>query len=122
MEPEFAERSRRIGTRLRGERQRRGWSLSDLSARTQGALSKSRISNYEQGLRRMGLEAAEQLACALETVTAAWLLALDEDGPFSDQALAVIHGFRTLGSQDRARLLEIAQVQPAKPHPGSGTA
>ena len=41
-----------ISARLRAARQARGVSLSQLSALTDGALSKSRISNYEQGLRR----------------------------------------------------------------------
>jgi len=106
-----------MGMRLRGERQRHGWSLSDLSARTQGALSKSRISNYEQGLRRMGLEVAEQLATALETVTAAWLLALDEEAPLNDEELALVRGFRSLDSQDRNRVLELARAQSATPRP-----
>lgn len=45
-----------IGLRLRTEHQRRRLSLSQLAARTDDTLSKSRISNYEQGIRRLGLE------------------------------------------------------------------
>jgi len=40
-------------------------SLSQLAALTDGLYSKSRISNYEQGLRRPSIEAARTLAAAL---------------------------------------------------------
>lgn len=107
MEPEFALRSQRIGDRLRAERLRRGWSLNDLSSRTNGRLSKSRISNYEQGIRRMGLEAAEQLAEALETVTPAWLLVLDEEPPLSDDELGLVRTFRAMDLDHRDELLAL---------------
>lgn len=110
MEPEFALLTQRIGSRLRAERQRRGWSLSDLSARTADQLSKSRISNYEQGIRRMGLEAAHQIAAALETVSPAWLLLLDEYNPLSDDELRLINGFRALDASGQRRLLDLAVV------------
>ncbi|MBK5966088.1 transcriptional regulator [Thiocystis minor] len=110
MEPEFASLTRRIGSRLRAERQRRGWSLSELSARTTDQLSKSRISNYEQGIRRMGLEAAHQIAAALETVSPAWLLLLDEYNPLSDDELRLVEGFRALDKSGQRQLLDMAKV------------
>jgi transcriptional regulator with XRE-family HTH domain len=109
VEPEFASLTRRIGSRLRAERQRRGWSLSDLSARTADQLSKSRISNYEQGIRRMGLEAAHQIADALETVSPAWLLLLDEYNPLSDDELRLIQGFRAMDKAGQRQLLDMAR-------------
>ena len=116
MEPEFASLSRRIGSRLRAERQRRGWSLNDLSLRTTGLLSKSRISNYEQGIRRMGLEAAHQLASALETVSPAWLLLLDEEHPLSDDELRLIQSFRAMDADGQRELLDrIAKLASRKP-------
>lgn len=85
--------------------------MSELSKRTATQLSKSRISNYEQGLRRMGLEAACELAAALETVTPAWLLWLDEDAPLSEEELRLVERFRTLDEGRRQRLLtRIADV------------
>ncbi|WP_338081313.1 helix-turn-helix domain-containing protein [Allochromatium vinosum] len=72
--PELTEQ---IGQRLRAERKSLRLSLADLSERT-GTLSKSRISNYEQGIRRMGLEEARILADALGTVTPAYLLCLED--------------------------------------------
>ena len=113
MEPEFTSLTRRIGSRLRAERQRRGWSMSELSARTADQLSKSRISNYEQGIRRMGLEAAHQIAAALETVSPAWLLLLDECNPLSDDELRLLRGFRALDENGQRQLLEMAQVPPS---------
>ena len=110
MEPEFASLTRQIGSRLRAERQRRGWSLSDLSARTTSQLSKSRISNYEQGIRRMGLEAAHQIAAALETVSPAWLLLLDEHNPLSDDELKLIQGFRALNAAGQRQLLDMVEI------------
>lgn len=116
MEPEFALLTQRIGSRLRAERQRRGWSLSDLSARTSGQLSKSRISNYEQGIRRMGLEAAHRIAAALETVSPAWLLLLEEFNPLSDEELRLIQGYRTLDEAGRSQMLDMVKgTEPEAP-------
>ncbi len=54
------------------------WSLEDLSKATDGLLSKSRISNYEQGVREPGPREASILADVLG-VSAAWLLCLEDD-------------------------------------------
>jgi len=74
-----AELSHRIGLRLRAARQARRFSLAELAARTNGHYSKSRISNYEQGLRRISVEGAECLAKALGNVNAAYLLCVNDD-------------------------------------------
>jgi transcriptional regulator with XRE-family HTH domain len=66
-----------MGSRLRAARQARGFSLSRLAEQTGGHYSKSRISNYEQGLRRMSVEAALALAEALGNVSAAQLLCVE---------------------------------------------
>lgn len=118
MEPEFALLSRHIGNRLRAERQRRGWSLNELSTRTGGQLSKSRISNYEQGIRRMSLEAARDLAAALETVTPAWLLLLDDANPLNDEELRLLQGFRAMDAAGRQQALELVQA-PSAPADGA---
>jgi transcriptional regulator with XRE-family HTH domain len=59
-----------IALRLRYVRESQGLSLAALSDLTGGALSKSRISNYEQGIRRMSIEVAQILAEAFGTVSA----------------------------------------------------
>ncbi len=110
MEAEFALLTQQIGERLRTERKRRNWSLSDLSARTDGRLSKSRISNYEQGIRRMGLEAAYQLAAAFETVSPAWLLLLDTSDPLSAEEQRLIQCFRVCDAVGQRQLLDLAET------------
>lgn len=103
--------TKRIGQRLRSARHEQKLSLADLSARTQ-SLSKSRISNYEQGIRRMGLEEAHELSVALGTVTPTYLLCLDDRGPFSDPELELIDHFRRTDDRGRETVLTVAQSQP----------
>lgn len=103
--------TKRIGQRLRSARHEQKLSLADLSARTQ-SLSKSRISNYEQGIRRMGLEEADELSRALGTVTPTYLLCLDDRGPLSDRELELIDHFRRTDERGRETLLNLAQSQP----------
>ena len=73
------ELTNQIGERLRAERKAQNLSLSDLAERTNGQLSKSRISNYEQGIRRMGLEESRILSEALGTVSPMYLLCLEDE-------------------------------------------
>jgi transcriptional regulator with XRE-family HTH domain len=73
MTPEEIALTSRIGKRLRAARTAQKLSLSQLSTKTGGILTKSRISNYEQGLRRMGLKQAQMLSDAPGTVSAAFL-------------------------------------------------
>ena len=68
-------RTEQIGARIRKARHDAGLSLSGVSERTGGLLSKSRISNYEQGLRRIGLEEAEMIAGVIG-VSAGYLLGI----------------------------------------------
>ena len=69
------ERTKQIGARLRKARHDACLSLGGVSERTGGLLSRSRISNYEQGLRRIGLEEAELIAGVLG-VSAGYLLGI----------------------------------------------
>lgn len=103
--------TKRIGQRLRAARHAQRLSLAELSSRTR-SLSKSRISNYEQGIRRMGIEEAQELAWALGNVTPAYLLCLDDLGPFSDQELELIRHFRRTDERGREMLLALARLQP----------
>ena len=93
-------------------------SLADLASRTR-TLSKSRISNYEQGIRRMGIEEALELSVALGTVSAIYLLCLDDDGPFSAPERQLIEHYRTADERGRDTILRIAEDQavyrPAAP-------
>ncbi len=75
-------RSQLIGQRLTATRTRHGWSIQELSEHTKGVLSRSRLSNFEAGLRRPDIEVVEILADTFGDVSAAWLLTL-ENGPDS---------------------------------------
>jgi len=100
-----------IAQRLRAARVAQGLSLAQLSERTAGALSKSRIGNYEQGIRRMGIEQAITLAKALGTVSAAHLLAIDEEElVLSPEEQRLLAAFRAADAAGRARLLELSQA------------
>ncbi|GAB0147962.1 helix-turn-helix domain-containing protein [Marichromatium gracile] len=102
--------TKRIGQRLRAARQEQKLSLSDLSSRT-NSLSKSRISNYEQGIRRMGLEEAHELSMALRTVTPTYLLCLDDKGPLDAEEMRLVEFFRLSDERGRATVLEVAERQ-----------
>lgn len=104
------ELTKRIGLRLREARKAKNLSLAALAART-SSLSKSRISNYEQGLRRMGLEEARELAAALDTVTATYLLCLDDEGQMSEGENALLHLYRHADARGKETILRIAESQ-----------
>ena len=78
-------RSEQIGQRLASTRIRHGWSIEELALHTNGIISKSRISNFEAGLRRPDIEIAEILATAFGDVSAAWLLTLENSPDSSAQ-------------------------------------
>ena len=85
--------------------------LAELSIRTGRVLSKSRISNYEQGIRRMGLEEAQMLAEALSTVSAIYLLCLDDKGLLSDPEQELVRCFRRTDERGRETILRVAESQ-----------
>jgi len=106
-----AELTQRIGNRLREARHDQQLSLSELAERT-GCYSKSRISNYEQGLRRMGLEESMVLASALGTVSPTWLLCLDDRPALATAEAELITRYRATDDEGRARLSELAGTLP----------
>ena len=57
-------RSQLIGQRLSETRISHGWTIVELSAHTEGAISPSRLANFEAGLRRPDIETVEMLADA----------------------------------------------------------
>lgn len=103
-----ADLTQRIGNRLREARHELKMSLSELAERT-GCYSKSRISNYEQGLRRMGLEESMVLASALGTVTPNWLLCLDDNPMLPAEEAELIARYRAADDEGRSRLRELAE-------------
>jgi transcriptional regulator with XRE-family HTH domain len=110
-----AESTTTPGERLRAARTAKGWSLTELSQRTGDRLSKSRISNYEQGLRQMSPDVAAMLAEALGSVAAPWLLC--EDSPaLSREEVQLAAAWRRGDEAMRAWLsLAIESDSPAEP-------
>jgi transcriptional regulator with XRE-family HTH domain len=102
--------TKNIGQRLRSARQAQRLSLAALAART-NSLSKSRISNYEQGIRRMGLEEAQELAAALGNVTPTYLLCLDDAGPLSASERELVQHYRQADDRGRNTILQVAESQ-----------
>lgn len=111
--------TKKIGQRLRSARQAQGLSLSELSSLT-GALSKSRISNYEQGIRRMGLEEAQQLATALVSVTPTYLLCLEDTDPLSNEERVLVERYRQADTRGRETILKVAEAQTGYPSGNPG--
>jgi len=106
--------TQRIGQRLRAARHAQELSLMQLSERTAGSLSKSRISNYEQGIRRMGLEEARALSKALGTVSAAYLLCLDDEGFLNEQEATLLAHFRQADARRRKAIFKSVTESAAK--------
>ena len=102
--------NKQIGQRLRSARLAHKYSLSELASRTR-TLSKSRISNYEQGIRRMGIEEAQELSEALEGVTPAYLLCLDDTSPLAEEEWQLIQRFRMTDDRGREMIQQVAENQ-----------
>jgi transcriptional regulator with XRE-family HTH domain len=102
--------NKQIGQRLKAARQAQEYSLSELASRTK-TLSKSRISNYEQGIRRMGIEEAQELSEALEGVTPAYLLCLDGASPLSQDEWQLIQRYRKTDARGRQLIQQVADKE-----------
>jgi transcriptional regulator with XRE-family HTH domain len=90
------------GKRLKAAREAKKLTLDALSGLTKGLLSKSRLGNYEQGTRMIGVEETLALASVLE-VNPAYLLCVDvEDEEMTPQEKSLLRDFRALPENDRA--------------------
>ncbi|MBK1632846.1 hypothetical protein CKO31_19255 [Thiohalocapsa halophila] len=116
------ELTREIGRRLRAARHARGLSLAGLAALTDGLYGKSRISNYEQGLRRPSVEGAQALAEALGNVSAAYLLCLEggEATAMSAEEMRLLDAFRRADADWQQRVLDCAHAVQLEPPPRQG--
>lgn len=106
-----------IGKRIRAARELKNWSLEELSQATGGKLSKSRISNYEQGTRMPGPAEANTLASALG-VDAAYLMCLQQ--VFTTQAIEMLRNWMALPEKDRLayfRRIEVLALAYREPVP-----
>jgi len=113
--------NKKIGQRLRTARTAQKLSLAGLSARTK-TLSKSRISNYEQGIRRMGIEEALELAEALDGLTPTYLLCLDDTSPLTPDEWELVNRFRSTDERGREIIRHVAAAQGSYRSPPVDTA
>jgi transcriptional regulator with XRE-family HTH domain len=111
--------NRIMGERLGTARQARGLSLSELEAMTGGQYRKQRLSNYEQGLRRMTVETARVLAEALGNVSAAHLLCVDVGGLLTPDDCRLLRSFRAADAERRRLILGCAASLPPATTPDS---
>ena len=102
LEPNVSEESetitRAIGNRRSAQRRALGPSLAELGETT-GHFFKSRVSTYDQDIRRMGGEEAEVLAAALGDVTPDFLLGVEGGGPIPTHELTVLEAYRRPGPE-----------------------
>lgn len=106
-----------IGKRIRAARAKLEISLEELSRRTGGKLSKSRIGNYEQGLRMPGPLEANTLAAALG-VDAAYLMCLQT--VFTAKAIELMRNWEALPEKERLeyfRRIEVLALAYRQPVP-----
>ena len=73
------------------------------------SLIKARISNYEQGIRHLGMDEAQILAQALGTVSALYLLYLDDEGFLSDQEQELVRCFRRTDKRGRETIVGVTK-------------
>jgi transcriptional regulator with XRE-family HTH domain len=97
---------RLIGLRIQAARKAKKWSLQEMCDQTEW-LEKSRLGNWESGLRMMHLEEAQKIAPLLG-VTVEHLYGLD--GSTLEEA-QLIAKFRACDDRGRAAILRISQVE-----------
>ena len=108
------------GRRLQKARIAKKLTLQQLSKLTGGVLSTSRLGNYEQGTRMMGVEEALALRFPLG-VSAAHLLCVDvEEGEMTTQETELLKNYRALPEKDRndySRRIEVLALAYREPVP-----
>jgi transcriptional regulator with XRE-family HTH domain len=103
-----------IGLRLRAERRRMRLSLSQLAEKTGKKLSKSRISNDEQGTRRMGIEQAVIPAQALGEVSPIYLLCLEGGDAVMGDERELLRLFRRIDPRGKDLIVALARTEAGR--------
>lgn len=104
--------------RLRKARANMGFTLREVSERTGGQISPSRLSNYEQGLRLLKSREALVLAPVLE-VNAPYLLCVEGEDMTTEE-LEFLRNWRALPENERrqyARRIEVLALAYREPIP-----
>lgn len=101
-----------IGRRIKLSRGNKR-TLQDISNATNGVLSVSRISNYEQGIRTPGVIEARALAKALGNITAAEILCVDDTSTLALREKILLDNYRATDERGKNTISRIAETQPA---------
>lgn len=108
------------GRRLKEAREAKGWTLRELSGRLGRILSESRLSNYEQGIRMIGVKEALALYGVLG-IQPAHLLCVDvEEADMTPQEVELLRNYRALPEKDRndySRRIEVLALAYREPVP-----
>lgn len=108
------------GKRLKAAREDKKLTLQELSKRLGGVLSPSRLSNYEQGTRMLGVPEALALHGVLG-VQPSHLLCVDvEEGDMTQQEIELLKNYRALPERDRneySRRIEVLAMAYKEPVP-----
>jgi transcriptional regulator with XRE-family HTH domain len=108
------------GERLKSARRDKKLTLPELSNRLGGLLSVSRLSNYEQGIRQLGIKEALALSRILG-VNASYLLCVETvEDEMTAQENELLRNFRALPENERgayARRIEVLALAYREPVP-----
>lgn len=108
------------GRRLAAARRDKKMTLESVSKALNGFMSASRLSNYEQGIRTLGIKEALALGKILG-VNASHLLCIDgEDGEMTQQEAELLRNYRALPENERgayARRIEVLAMAYKEPVP-----
>jgi transcriptional regulator with XRE-family HTH domain len=92
----------RAGRRVRATREDRNWTQKKLSDETGGKLSPSRIANYEQGTRELGIQEAEILGKALHVQPGYLMGVTSLYNPLTPWEEELIRNLRALPENERS--------------------
>jgi transcriptional regulator with XRE-family HTH domain len=97
-DPEFKQA---VGRRLRELRAAKDWTLADVERRSGDQIARTRLNNYERGIRLPSQAEAEVLGVPFD-VPASYILRLDEDmHPLNKIERQLIKDFRVLPEGER---------------------
>jgi transcriptional regulator with XRE-family HTH domain len=100
------------GKRLKQARKATGMKLREVCAQIPG-LEVTTLSNWENGIRQIGVEEAKKLA-AVYKVSAAWLLTLDD--PETQRERVLLDSYRACDERGRATVLRAAELERSYTH------
>jgi transcriptional regulator with XRE-family HTH domain len=109
----------KAGMRIKALRQARRLTLQDVSDGTKGVVSPSQLSNFEQGIRMVSVDAAKALAQVLGTLPE-YLLTLIDQEPDADE-ITLIELYRACDERGKKAAFHAAKEQAEYSRPKNDT-